>query len=370
MSNHCVVIEPAALSEFRTKRVRRDSYQRINSEEVYQSFFLTHTCYDCMPKSGKVLLLDARLSIRKAFFALVYNSVRAALIWHASTSSNIGLITISDFINMLIAAYDAKWSSVATLERASILEWKQNLYKKNAVTDPTLGSTIFYLNPEDSLYKAILTLIERKVHRIPVIHPDTHDFLYLITHKRILKFLYLYIYDLPQPHYIHQSLSELKIGTFNKLVMIDLQTKLIEVLRIFQAIRISALPVVDGEKRLCGVYSKFDIMHLAATRTYANLDVPLCDILDSIHDHTTYQLATCKMTDQLFELMDKFVSREVHRLIIVDNSQHIIGIVSMSDLMKFFVASFEKLSRINSNPLNGNNNNNDGPIFKSVPMDI
>jgi len=62
-----------------------------------------------MPKSGKVLLLDARLSIRKAFFALVFNNVRAALVWHAPTSSTIGLITISDFINMLIAAYDAKW---------------------------------------------------------------------------------------------------------------------------------------------------------------------------------------------------------------------------------------------------------------------
>jgi len=62
-----------------------------------------------MPKSGKVLVLDASLSIRKAFFALVFNNVRSALVWNASTSSNIGLITISDFINMLIAAYDSKW---------------------------------------------------------------------------------------------------------------------------------------------------------------------------------------------------------------------------------------------------------------------
>jgi len=113
--------------EYRAKRVRHDSYHRISksvflsiiyahqkkndldSAEVYQSFFITHTCYDCMPKSGKVLLLDGQLSIRKAFFALVFNGVRAALIWHAPTSSTIGLITISDFINMLISAYDSKW---------------------------------------------------------------------------------------------------------------------------------------------------------------------------------------------------------------------------------------------------------------------
>lgn len=81
----------------------------LDSEEIYQSFFRTHKCYDCMPKSGKVVLLDARLSIRKAFFALVFNNVRTALVWHSATSSNIGLITISDFINMLVAAYDSKW---------------------------------------------------------------------------------------------------------------------------------------------------------------------------------------------------------------------------------------------------------------------
>jgi hypothetical protein len=62
-----------------------------------------------MPKSGKVVLLDERLSIRKAFFSLVFNNVRSALIWHSSTPSNIGLITISDFINMLITAYDTQW---------------------------------------------------------------------------------------------------------------------------------------------------------------------------------------------------------------------------------------------------------------------
>jgi hypothetical protein len=36
--------------------------------------------------------------------------------------------------------------------------------------------------------------------------------------------------------------------------------KLIEVLRLFQTIRISALPVVDNNKRVCDVYAKFDIM--------------------------------------------------------------------------------------------------------------
>lgn len=319
-----------------------------------------------MPKSGKVLLLDARLSIRKAFFALVFNGVRAALVWHAPTSSNIGLITISDFIDMLIAAYDSKWNTIDTLEMSSILEWKQNIQKKNNGHHQPLESNVIQLSPQDNLFKAISTLIKHKIHRIPVIDPITHDFLFLITHKRILKFLYLYIYDLPQPHFIHQTLEELKLGTYENIVMINSQTKLIEVLRIFQSIRISALPVVDNEKRLCDVYSKFDIMHLAATRTYANLDVPLCDILDSIHDHSTYQLATCKLTDQLFELMDRFVTREVHRLIIINDQRHILGILSMSDLMRFLISTSARYSRTDSSTSNSNFNI---PVFESEPME-
>lgn len=143
--------------------------------------------------------------------------------------------------------------------------------------------------------------------------------------------------------------------------MIDLQTKLIDVLRIFQTTRISALPVVDSEKRLCSLYSKFDIMHLAATSTYANLDVPLCEILRTIHDQSTYTLATCKMSDQLFELMDKFVTREVHRLIIINDNQHILGILSMSDLMKYLILSFEK-----NDPTRKSNN---GTAFENESID-
>ncbi|CAF1563690.1 unnamed protein product [Rotaria sp. Silwood1] len=220
MSLNCVVFEPGTMSDFRSKRARHDSYHRINNEEIYQSFFITHTCYDCMPKSGKVLLLDARLSIRKAFFALVFNNVRAALVWNAATSSTIGLITISDFINMLIAAYDAKWNSLDTLETSSIFEWKHNLHQQNGTNNQSIDSNICQLSPQDSLYTATLTLIDRKIHRIPVIDPISHDFLFLITHKRILKFLYLYIYDLPQPHFIHQTLDELKIGTYDNIVMV------------------------------------------------------------------------------------------------------------------------------------------------------
>ena len=49
------------------------------------------------------------------------------------------------------------------------------------------------IDPDSSLYEAIAILCESKVHRLPVIDRATGNALYVLTHKRILRFLYLYV---------------------------------------------------------------------------------------------------------------------------------------------------------------------------------
>lgn len=44
-----------------------------------------------------------------------------------------------------------------------------------------------------SLFEAVYTLIKNKIHRLPVIDPVTGNALYILTHKRILKFLQLFV---------------------------------------------------------------------------------------------------------------------------------------------------------------------------------
>lgn len=49
------------------------------------------------------------------------------------------------------------------------------------------------IGPDASLYDAIKTLIHNRIHRLPVIDPETGNVLYILTHKRILRFLFLYV---------------------------------------------------------------------------------------------------------------------------------------------------------------------------------
>lgn len=55
------------------------------------------------------------------------------------------------------------------------------------------------INPDSSLFDAIKILIHNRIHRLPVIDPLTGNVLYILTHKRILRFLFLYVRLLVAP---------------------------------------------------------------------------------------------------------------------------------------------------------------------------
>ena len=52
-------------------------------DEIYVKFFDYHKCYDLIPMSAKLVVFDTELLVKKAFFALVYNGVRAAPLWNS-----------------------------------------------------------------------------------------------------------------------------------------------------------------------------------------------------------------------------------------------------------------------------------------------
>jgi 5'-AMP-activated protein kinase regulatory gamma subunit len=52
---------------------------------------------------------------------------------------------------------------------------------------------LIWIDPDASLFYAIRTLVENRIHRLPVIDPQTGNVLYILTHKRLLRFLFLYV---------------------------------------------------------------------------------------------------------------------------------------------------------------------------------
>ncbi|XP_059470970.1 5'-AMP-activated protein kinase subunit gamma-2 isoform X3 [Neocloeon triangulifer] len=338
-SSDCSLLDPAhAAILFRDSRglpvadpfLEKVSMADLEEDEsqIFVKFFRYHKCYDLIPTSAKLVVFDTQLLVKKAFFALVYNGVRAAPLWDSKQQLFVGMLTITDFIKILQRYYKSPSVHMDELEEHKLETWRGVLLEE---VKPLVS-----IGPDASLYEAIRTLIHKRIHRLPVIDPTTGNVLYILTHKRILRFLFLYINDLPKPSYMHKPLSELRIGTYDNIETARPHTPIIEALHKFVERRVSALPIVDDQGRLVDIFAKFDVINLAAEKTYNNLDVSLQKANE--HRNEWFEGVTkCKMDETLFAVMERIVRAEVHRLVIVDDEDRVIGVISLSDLLNYLV---------------------------------
>ncbi|TPP67058.1 5'-AMP-activated protein kinase subunit gamma-2 [Fasciola gigantica] len=79
-------------------------------------------------------------------------------------------------------------------------------------------------------------------------------------------------------------------------------------------------------------------------RTYQNLDITVYEALD--YRRGKFQgVATCQYDDTLESIVDRIVEAGVHRLVIVED-ERVLGIVSLSDLLRFLIAEPEVMEII------------------------
>ncbi|XP_037036685.1 uncharacterized protein LOC119074565 isoform X2 [Bradysia coprophila] len=299
-----------------------------DESQIFVKFFRFHKCYDLIPTSAKLVVFDTQLLVKKAFYALVYNGVRAAPLWDSEKQVFIGMLTITDFIKILQMYYTSPNSSMDQLEEHKLDTWR-NVLKAQVMP-------LVSISPDASLFDAIKTLIHNRIHRLPVIDPLTGNVLYILTHKRILRFLFLYINELPKPSCMQKTLRELRIGTYENIETANEETSIITALHKFVERRVSALPLVDADGHLVDIYAKFDVINLAAEKTYNDLDVSLKKANE--HRNAWFEgVQKCCLDETLFTVMERIVRAEVHRLVVVDENEKVIGIISLSDILLYLV---------------------------------
>ncbi|XP_061871359.1 5'-AMP-activated protein kinase subunit gamma-1 isoform X3 [Colius striatus] len=315
----------------------------------------SHRCYDLIPTSSKLVVFDTSLQVKKAFFALVTNGVRAAPLWDSKKQSFVGepegwgvlgrgdgaagtpftlsippgMLTITDFINILHRYYKSPMVQIYELEEHKIETWRE-VYLQDSF------KPLVCISPNASLFDAVSSLIRNKIHRLPVIDPDSGNTLYILTHKRILKFLKLFIAEVPKPEFMGKTLEELRIGTYSNIAVVRTSTPIYVALGIFVQHRVSALPVVDDSGRVVDIYSKFDVINLAAEKTYNNLDVTVTRALQH-RSHYFEGVLKCYKNETLETIINRLVEAEVHRLVVVDESDVVKGIISLSDILQALV---------------------------------
>lgn len=123
-----------------------------------------------------------------------------------------------------------------------------------------------------------------------------------------------------------------------------------ELARELEANEISGVPVIDGLNRVIGVVSRTDLLHRVVagplgTRPgsfYEMLAEGLTnddlypDNLGHVEDFMSPDPVTAGPDDLVVDVAQLMVENHIHRVIVVDEERHVLGIVTSLDLLRVF----------------------------------
>ncbi|XP_009580330.1 PREDICTED: 5'-AMP-activated protein kinase subunit gamma-3-like, partial [Fulmarus glacialis] len=195
-----------------------------------------------------------------------------------------------------------------------------------------------------NLFDAVYSLIKHKIHRLPVIEPVSGNVS-------------------PCPQVQIYEVEEHKIETWRgkrweamgvPLVYISPSNSLFDAVYSLIKHKIHRLPVIEPvsgnvlhiltHKRIL----KFlHIFHLAAQKTYNNLDI---SVREALRQRTTCLegVLTCYPHETMEDIIDRIAKEQVHRLVLVDENRYPRGIISLSDILQALVLTPAGIDALNS----------------------
>ena len=206
--------------------------------------------------------------------------MQAAPLWDPSECKFVGLLTVTDFIDVLrwYRRTGADISALATRSIADILSDSQILstvllrhiprrssppHSSNTNTSPMNHHHVFLSADANTTLKHACKLLHKhSLDFLPVILPDDMRVLATITYTTVLEHLVTNFRE--QRRLFDDTVYDLGIGTYHEHVITVHQSQsLAEVLHTMHIHGLSAVPVLDEQQKVKAMYSRSDITFLA-----------------------------------------------------------------------------------------------------------
>jgi CBS domain-containing protein len=121
----------------------------------------------------------------------------------------------------------------------------------------------------------------------------------------------------------------------NDVVTIEPTATLCDAVRILDKHRIGAVVIIDADQQIVGILSERDIVHTLAHNVRVSGGCQLCD--EPVEKVMTREVATCKPSDTVHELMERMTRGKFRHLPVIENGR-LAGIVSIGDVVKHRLA--------------------------------
>ncbi len=192
----------------------------------------------------------------------------------------------------------------------------------------------------DSVKRAVQLMIESKIHYLPVFN-NQQDFIGIISARRVLK-------NIISVKELNISLSQILVDKKALIVLYE-EDNLIKALNLFKNHKISKLVVIGKDLKLRGILAYYDLI--------PNLTIPR-ERLASGDKHGTKEpflnfkvnnfmkslVLTLKSEDRMDHVARLIIERKIGSVVVVDNENHPIGIITTKDVLSHLFQTKEQSS--------------------------
>lgn len=376
-----------------TQQVEEPAYTRRRVRD----FLRQHTCYELIPESGKVVLIDLDLPVRQAFHALHEQGVPSAPLCDGETGTVVGMISASDFITVLQRLRHSITSGGTPWTESEMDSHTVRAMREEAHSEGKPHRHLVWLTPAHSLLDVIARLFATKSSMAPVLSSDPEGegqaatLLHIATISGVLACLMRHFRaSLASLPLLAQPIASLPVGTWapdsptslreieatnhmhgierrdvkkvRDLHCVRPDTPLTSALSLLLEAGVSTLPVVDERGVLVDMYARSDITQLARASAYSRLqyeDVTVGQALalaasqpqpwpptgpsssparpqENPQSARSQRLHVCTPRESLRSVVERLSVPGVRRLFIVQpESKRVEGILSLSDVAAY-----------------------------------
>lgn len=309
-----------------------DPSEPAHSRKKLKDFLISHTAYELIPESGKVVVLDLDLPVRQAFHALHDQGMASAPLWDSEAGTVCGMVSASDFIlslqrlRSLVLGGSAglnnttysspnnnttnNSSSIIPLSEREMDYFTVRAFREELSSEGLPPKELAYVVPGDSLVTVIGTLIERHCSAVPIMSSlnttsqpsdgqraikDASDVLHIVNLSAVIACFMRHFRGTPTAlPLLGQPVSSLPLGTWtpessvasmgpvtvenekyerkiSALKVVKHSSPLTEALQLLLETGVSSLPVVDDSGVPIDIWSRADITLLARSSVYQRL---------------------------------------------------------------------------------------------------
>lgn len=325
----------------------------------FKQFLSKHTVQDLnLTPSQKVIEVDGKLSPAEGFEILLKANILSAPVVdpHPAPNGNryTGFLDVRDLVSSIIFAHEESQLQNAWTE--SFQDLSQTVNKKfsaastnpsaEAVTAPNV--TLTYLSRRNPFKPVLLSdtlltvarAMSNQLHRVPVVDPATGQCIAIISQSSIVQYFIAHKAELESE--MKQSLAQLSIGLCRVISCAsDLPTW--NAFKLLEVSGVSGIAVVDAQGKLCANTSARDLKLFVLNRGSLSLDVSIIDYLSQIRQRSdvgfeNHPSCSVGLSSSIGHVMSLMHATKYHRVFIVDGLNKPIGVLSVTDILRFACA--------------------------------